>query len=244
MTRASDQALIRQVLAAYREGWFPMADPVSGQVEWVQPHRRSVIHLDKPDGVRISRSLRAKVLRGPFHITTDTAFEAVIRACAAPSDFQGRESTWLDPAIIEVFITLHRAGHAHSIEVWRAASSIGESRPSSPHPHEPVLVGGLYGLALGSAFMGESMFCRPDLGGTDASKVALVHLFHHLRRRGFTLLDTQLQNPHMKRLGAVEIARATYLKRLTVAADQPRNWLPFEPHQHALDLTASRSEQP
>lgn len=218
--------LIPTLLAAYRDGWFPMGDPSTGRIEWVQPRRRAVIPLDPPP--RFSRSLRARARLAPFLVTTDVAFEAVIRACAAPSLFPGRDATWIDPAILDAFLHLHRAGHAHSMEIWL--------NPSTSPPAPPVLVGGLYGLAIGRAFMGESMFCLPHLGGTDASKVALLHLVHHLRRRGFTLLDSQIQNPHMKSLGAVEITRARYLKLLSNAAGQPRDWLPFDPAATLADL--------
>ncbi|MCC6678780.1 MAG: leucyl/phenylalanyl-tRNA--protein transferase [Phycisphaerales bacterium] len=274
MSAPHTSILIESFLAAYREGWFPMGDPRTGRVEWVQPRRRAIIPLDPAP--RFSRSLRAKARRNHFLITTDTAFEHVIRACAAPSPLPGRDFTWIDPSILDAFLRLHRAGHAHSIEVWLASApggtgvppvpdvappitaapspAPGQSEPrlgagkasdSSPRlstspAHPPTLLGGLYGLAIGRAFMGESMFCRPDLGGTDASKLALLHLAHHLRRRGFTLLDSQIQNPHMKSLGALEIPRATYLKRVAIATGEPPpGWLPFEP-----TLTAASLGQP
>lgn len=233
MTHPRRPALIQSVLAAYREGWFPMGDPDTGRIDWVQPHRRAIIPLNPPP--RFPRSLRARARRPHYFITTDTAFEQVIRACAAPSDRPGRESTWIDPAILDAFLDLHRTGHAHSIEVWlgpEAAMANPPHRFTGPPPRPLILVGGLYGLAIGRAFMGESMFCRPDLGGTDASKLSLLHLVHHLRRRGFTLLDSQIQNPHMQSLGAIEITRAAYLKKLRAATDPQTPgpaWLPFEP---------------
>src|SRR5262249_16080074 len=108
--------------------------------------------------------------------------------------------------------------------------------PPAPAPALFTLVGGLYGLALGSAFMGESMFCRRDLAGTDASKVALIHLFHHLRRRGFTPRDSHIQTPHTQRAGAIETSGATHLKGLAAGSVQPRDWLPFDPEETIATL--------
>ena len=217
--QSPDRQLVQGILSAYREGWFPMADPRRGVVEWVQPKRRGVIPLE-PGGLRVSRSLRQRVRSGRFSIRADTAFEAVIRACAQPGP--GREETWIDESIVTSYLTLHRAGHAHSVEAWLTDGDGGER-----------LVGGLYGVHHGAAFFGESMFSRPERAGTDASKVCLVHLVDHLRRRGFTLLDTQLWNPHMGTLGCVEVPRSEYLERLGAAWDRAVEWRPFEP-EHAI----------
>jgi leucyl/phenylalanyl-tRNA--protein transferase len=213
--------LVSALLERYHEGWFPMHDEASGEVEWVQPRVRSIIPIE-PERFRVPRSLRAKVRRGVFEITTDAAFGRVIRACARPS--KGREQTWLNPEITAWFELLHEAGHAHSIEAWATPAGAGEHGRG-----EPVLVGGLYGLAMGSVFAGESMFSRPDLGGTDASKVCLVHLVHHLRRRGFVLLDAQLENPHLSQFGATTMPRGRYIAKLETHASDARPWLAFEP---------------
>ncbi len=176
--------------------------------EWVKARRRAMIPLD--DRFRVSRSLRARVRSARFTIRFDTAFSHVIRACAAPT--AGRPATWLDRDIITIFDDLHRAGHAHSVEAWLLGPSGDE------------LVGGLYGLALGGAFCGESMFSRPDHGGTDASKVCLVALVEHLRRRGFTLLDAQLISPHIEQFGAYEVSAQEYRRMLDSAATLPVLW--------------------
>lgn len=190
------------LVAMYRRGWFPMADPQTGRVEWVQPQRRAVIPLD--DRFRVPRSLRARVRSGRFTVTTDTAFAEVIRACADRGD------TWLAPEIIDAFDLLHAAGHAHSIEARL----------------EGRLVGGLYGLCLGRVFAGESMFSRPDLGGTDASKACLVALVERLRAAGFVLLDAQLANPHLEQFGMYEMPREEYL---AILADHGNAAVPWGP---------------
>lgn len=215
------QRVVDAVLHMYREGWFPMHDEDKGSAQWVQPRRRGILPLE-PDRFRISRSLRGAVRNRGFILTTDRAFPEVIRRCAAPA--RGREQTWLSDEIMDVFELLHAAGHAHSVEVWLA------STPATP----PTLVGGLYGLALGSVFCGESMFSSPASGGTDASKVALVHLVHHLRSRGFSLLDAQLTNEHLTQFGCYELSQPRYLHLLEELRDRPVPWLPFEPQEHPL----------
>jgi leucyl/phenylalanyl-tRNA--protein transferase len=200
--RPTPELLVR----AYSHGVFPMADPVSGRMEWFSPDPRAIIPLD---GFRTPRSLLRTVRRGDFEIRTDTAFEAVIRACGRP---RGADNpTWIDERIIRAYCGLHERGLAHAIEAWRCSR----------------LVGGLYGVHIGAAFFGESMFVRPDLGGTDASKVCLVHLVDHLRRRGFSLLDTQFSNDHIAQFGAIEIPRAAYLARLAEAVGRRVAWTPF-----------------
>lgn len=215
LTRAQFH-VVEQVLRHYAQGWFPMADDSTPEmrVRWVQPEARAVIPLD--DRFVVSRSLRARVRARRFRVSTDEAFERVIRACAGPRPRDTGQ--WLSQDIIRAFELLHRAGHAHSVEAWL-----------TPAPGEPErLVGGLYGLAQGSVFSGESMFCRPDLGGTDASKVCLVHLVAHLRRRGFTLLDAQLANAHTDQFGSYEVPRAAYLAHLDAHRHHVVEWLPFE----------------
>ena len=171
---------------AYRHGIFPMADEGSGEILWFRPDPRAIIPLD---GFHISRSLARTLRRGVFEIRVDTDFEGVMRGCA-----RRPEGTWISERFVEVYGALYRAGKAHSVEAWR----------------DGRLVGGAYGLALGSAFMAESMFHRE----TDASKVALTALVARLQERGFTLLDVQYVTPHLESLGAVDITRREYERRL------------------------------
>lgn len=239
----SDDQLVDFILQGYRRGWFLMADPhdAGNMIEWVQPRNRALIPLD--DRFRIPRSLAQRVRSRRFRITTDLAFPSVISSCASvprPHDASDDSptSTWLSPGIIKAFLALHAAGHAHSIEAWLPIADT--PKPASdlllvrnldvagrPTPH--VLVGGLYGVALGRVFCGESMFHRPDLGGTDASKVCLVHLVQHLRRRGFAILDSQIANDHVARFGMEEVPAEQYLAQLKQLCDQHVEWQPFDP---------------
>lgn len=181
------------VLNAYAVGVFPMADARDApEIYWVEPRRRAVLPLD---GFHLSHSLRKTVAHDRFRVTADEAFDEVLRLCGEPAD--DRPDTWINPTIAEVFTRLHRLGHAHSVECWDGDR----------------LAGGLYGLALGRAFFGESMVSRE----TDASKVALAWLVARLRAGGFTLLDCQFQTAHLESLGAVEIDRADYLSSLGAA---------------------------
>ncbi|MCB1328131.1 MAG: leucyl/phenylalanyl-tRNA--protein transferase [Maritimibacter sp.] len=161
------------------------------RVFWVDPERRGILPLD---GFHLSRSLRKTILKAPFHITLDMDFEGVVRGCAA------REETWINDAIFRGYFALHRLGYAHSIEVWDGDD----------------LVGGVYGVALGRAFFGESMFSRT----TNASKVALATLVAHLRQTGYVLFDTQFTTEHLVSLGAVEVPRAEYHAMLDAALAQ------------------------
>jgi leucyl/phenylalanyl-tRNA--protein transferase len=179
------------LLNAYSQGIFPMADE-DGTIYWYDPDPRAIIPLDN---FHVPRSLARTIRRGQFEVRVDTAFRAVMEACAEPAS--GREITWISQEFIRTYSELHALGFAHSVEYWRA----GE------------LVGGLYGVSLGGLFAGESMFSR----ATDASKVALVYLVERLRRGGFVLLDTQFMTDHLRRFGAVEIPRAEYQARLTHA---------------------------
>jgi leucyl/phenylalanyl-tRNA---protein transferase len=183
------------VLLAYRHGIFPMADERSSEVLWFRPDPRAVIPLD---GFHVSRTLARTLRRRIFEVRVDTDFEGVMRGCA-----DRPEGTWISERFVEVYGALHRAGTAHSVEAWRGGR----------------LAGGAYGLALGGAFMAESMFHRER----DASKVALAALVHRLLERGFALLDVQYLTPHLESLGAVEITRREYERRL----------------QHALDLACN-----
>ncbi|TVR57826.1 MAG: leucyl/phenylalanyl-tRNA--protein transferase [Candidatus Competibacteraceae bacterium] len=178
----------RRLLRAYRLGIFPWYSP--GQpILWWSPDPRLVL---LPEALKISRSLRKTLRRGLFAVTADADFTAVIAACAAPRDLE--PGTWITPEMNRAYNRLHRLGHAHSIEVW----------------HQGELVGGLYGVAVGRVFFGESMFCRMS----DASKVALVHLTAQLRRWGFAVIDCQVRTPHLTSLGAADIPRATFLQLL------------------------------
>jgi leucyl/phenylalanyl-tRNA--protein transferase len=176
------------VLAGYRAGAFPMADP-DDHIYWFSPDPRAIFEFDR---LRMHRSLRQTIRRAVFEVRIDTAFDEVIAACA-----DRPEGSWISPTIMSVYRTLHRWGYAHSVESWR----------------DGQLTGGLYGVALGGAFFGESMFHRV----TDASKVAFVALMHRLKARGFALVDTQWLTPHLAQLGAIEIPRCEYLARLRAA---------------------------
>jgi leucyl/phenylalanyl-tRNA---protein transferase len=180
---------------AYAQGIFPMADR-SGRIRWYAPDPRAVL---EHENLHVSRSLRTTIRKGTYEVRMDTAFEAVIRCCA------DREETWINEAFIHAYAQLHNAGVAHSVEAWK----------------DSELVGGLYGVALGGAFMGESMFSYT----TDASKVCLVALVEHLRARGFVLHDTQFWTPHLASLGVTEIPRRTYEQRLREALRLECRWV-------------------
>ncbi len=216
--------VVSALLDAYRRGFFPMADPGQEDLQWFNPDPRGIIPLEPGEGLHIPRRLRDRVRSGRFELTTDAAFGAVMRGCAMPrgSDRQ----TWIDGRIIGAYTALHRAGHAHSIEAWLPGGTAGRT-----------LVGGLYGVHIGGAFFAESKFHVAGAGGTDASKVCLVHLIAHLRRRGFALLDTQFWNPHIDQFGCREIPRAEYLHRLERALAPPVLWLPFEPERDRESLS-------
>ena len=184
------------LLKAYVNGIFPMADPEIGVVEWFKPSLRGILPLD---GLNVSASLDRRVRSGRFKITVDQCFEQVMRECAVPRSAEN--GSWMVEPLLVAYLELFERGFAHSIEAWR----------------DGVLVGGLYGVHIGSAFFGESMFSRPALGGTDASKVCLVHLVERLRDSGFLLLDTQLVNDHIARLGGIEVDSAEYDRRLIEA---------------------------
>lgn len=188
------------LLSAYAQGIFPMAD-ACGEIGWYEPIRRAIIPLD--ERFHVPRRLARTVRSGFYTVTFDAAFADVIEACAAPAP--GRETTWISPEIIRAYTELHRLGYAHSVECWR----------------DGQLAGGLYGVALGGLFAGESMFHRMR----DASKVALVHLVERLRRGGFVLLDSQfLTGTHMLQFGAIEIPRAEYHRLLRQALAVPAIW--------------------
>ena len=188
-----DDVTPETLLRAYAMGICPMAerrdDPA---IHWIDPRHRGILPLD---GFHLSRSLARRMRRSGFKVTTDCAFAAVVTACA------DREETWISDRIQRLYIDLHSMGHAHSIEVWQGNQ----------------LVGGVYGVVLGAAFFGESMFSRV----TDASKVALAHAVQLLTDGGFRLFDTQFLTPHLASLGGIEIPRATYHRLLAKALAVP-----------------------
>lgn len=180
---------VENLVYAYANGIFPM--DVEGELAWFSPDPRCIIALD---GLRVSRSLRQALRPGRFDVRIDADFDAVIHACA-----DRPAGTWISQEIIDAYTALHEAGFAHTVACYC----------------EGQLAGGLYGVSIRGAFFGESMFHRVR----DASKVALVHLVERMKARGLTLLDVQWQTPHLKRLGAIEIPRDEYLKRLEAALE-------------------------
>ncbi|MDX1680243.1 MAG: leucyl/phenylalanyl-tRNA--protein transferase, partial [Akkermansiaceae bacterium] len=178
------------LLDAYSRGIFPMAE--DGEILWFSPEHRGLIPLDSD--FRVSKSLRKTIKRKVFEVRWDTSFREVVEACA------DRESTWIDPVILESYVMMHRMGYAHSVECW----------------DEDGLQGGLYGVSLGGAFFGESMFSRK----TDASKVALVALVEKLRELDYELLDTQWMTPHLRQFGGFALPRDQYLERLQKAMEE------------------------
>lgn len=187
---------VPRLLLAYRSGIFPWtANPVT----WWSPDPRAIFELDQ---FHVPRSLRRVLRQAVFRVTRDQAFRAVMEGCAAPAP--GRRSTWIEPEFIEAYTRLHREGHAHSFECWL----------------EDQLVGGIYGVAIGGFFAGESMFHRVS----NASKVALCHLVAHLRARQFALFDIQMLTPLTRQLGGLTIPRREYLRRLAEAVTLPRTF--------------------
>jgi leucyl/phenylalanyl-tRNA--protein transferase len=198
-----------QLLIAYAQGYFPMAQGRDGKkLNWYDPELRGVLPLES---FHVPRSLRKFLRVCPYEVRVDTAFEAVIRACADMRT-AARNDTWINDEIIQLYCELAARGHAHSVECWAGGA----------------LMGGLYGVSLGGAFFGESMFSHAE----NASKVALVHLVERLKRAGYTLLDTQYVNEHLLQFGVLEIARADYLALLA-------NALKVSPSPSTRFLTAS-----
>jgi leucyl/phenylalanyl-tRNA--protein transferase len=184
------------LLSAYAKGYFPMAKSRDDkEIYWFYPEERGIIPLD---AFHIPRSLAKFLKKNPFEIRIDTAFAEVMRACAA-----ARPDTWINDSILAAYTELNRLGFAHSVECWQ----------------EEKLVGGLYGVALGGAFFGESMFSRMS----NASKAALAHLVGRLRVAGFSLLDAQFENEHLKQFGAVVVPRGAYLDLLSKALNASDN---------------------
>lgn len=221
----STSQIIEALLSAYRQGAFPMADPDTGTVGFYLAPQRGIFPIEPSDPLgafHVPRSLHRRLNSGWFEIRCDSAFPDVIAGCAAPRPDD--PETWINDDLTQWFTLLHKAGFAHSVEAWRTDHLTAER----------TLVGGIYGLAIGGAFFGESMFSRPrprraggtrhPLDGTDASKVCLVNLMNHVRRRGYMLFDTQLLNPHLARFGCVEVSHAEYMRRLEAAIDAPVAW--------------------
>ena len=182
------------VINAYAQGIFPMADH-AGRIRWYAPDPRAIL---EHENLHVSRSLRATIRKGIYEVRMDTSFEKVMHYCAE------REETWINEAFITAYTKLHFAGLAHSVEAWK----------------DGVLAGGLYGVSLGGAFMGESMFSH----ATDASKVCLVALVEHLKARGYVLHDVQFWTPHLATLGITVIPRRVYERRLREALRLQCTW--------------------
>jgi leucyl/phenylalanyl-tRNA--protein transferase len=177
-------------LLAYQNGLFPMAQSrTSEQIYWYNPEMRGQLSIDS---LHIPSRLRKTILQAPYEIKIDTDFKAVINECAKETN--GRSETWINQTIIDLFTELHKKGYAHSVECWK----------------DGRLAGGLYGVAIGGAFCGESMFSREK----GASKIALVHLCARLKEAGFSILDTQYINKHLEQFGAYEIPREEYIRKL------------------------------
>jgi leucyl/phenylalanyl-tRNA--protein transferase len=204
------------LLRAYAAGIFPMAESRDDpRIHWIDPRRRGIFPID---GFRVSRSLARAIRRDDYSVTVDTDFAGVIAGCAA------RPQTWINEPIRALYTDLFRAGHAHSLEVRDTAGA---------------LIGGVYGVALGAAFFGESMFSRR----TNASKIALAWLMHRLRAGGFTLFDTQFLTPHLASLGAIEIGRGEYHRRLAAALARTARWDPpgYAPDRYSVVQRSSQT---
>jgi leucyl/phenylalanyl-tRNA--protein transferase len=205
MSTITPQILLR----AYSAGVFPMAESADDSaLYWIEPDERGIIPLD---GLKVSRSLKKTVRRGEFTVKIDTDFASVIGACAAKTG--DRPSTWINERIVALYTQLHRMGFCHSVECWKGGQ----------------MVGGLYGVHIGAAFFGESMFSRE----TDASKVALVHLVARLNAGGFRLLDAQFMNAHLERLGAVPLAKKDFHPLLEMAIVEEADFLKFNSDNNA-----------
>ncbi len=215
MSRRTVEVTTDLVLRAYRHGLFPMAEGRAGdKLFWLDPIKRGVLPLDR---FHLSRRLLRTVLSGDYAVTADRNFAGVIAGCATP--VPDRTDTWINPQIERLFTELFRLGYAHSVETWQG----------------DTLVGGLYGVAMGGAFFGESMFSF----ARDASKTALVHLVARLRLGGFMLLDTQFVTAHLTQFGAEEIPRELYKQQLAAAVDAPAIWL-IDPGADALEAEFRR----
>jgi len=193
------------LVGAYLAGAFPMAEPETGEVLWYSPDPRAILPIAEehlPHRFHVRRSLAKRLRQTELRLTQDAAFEQVIDGCAQPRP--GEPETWISDGLTQLYIELHHNNLAHSVEVWR----------------EDQLVGGIYGVALGGAFFGESMFSREPY----ASQIALVGLVERLRIFGYSLFDVQFVNPHLEQFGVIELPRAEYMKRLETATSQRVRW--------------------
>lgn len=189
------------LLKIYLAGHFPMWDPELEEVRLYQPDVRGVIDFDR---FHVPRRLRDRMRSRPFRLSSDEAFEETFDQCHV----ERPDGTWMNPEMRRAYLELFERGFAHSIEAWK----------------DDVLVGGLYGVHIGAAFMGESMFSRPELGGTDASKICLVETVRLLKEGGFDLFDIQYPNPHLKQFNFVEVGAEAFAVRLTRALERPCEW--------------------
>jgi leucyl/phenylalanyl-tRNA---protein transferase len=216
-TSSFDELTPEILLRAYAMGIFPMSDGRNDpEIHWIDPRRRGILPLD---GFHISRSLAKRIRSGAFRVTTDTVFQDVVAACA------DRGETWISHRIQRLYVQLHAMGFAHSVEIWQADE----------------LVGGVYGVTLGAAFFGESMFSSV----TDASKLAMAYAVHRLRAGGFRLFDTQFLTPHLASLGGQEIPRAEYHRLLAAALGSSATFDPpdYSPSAGAVSAGASGNTQ-
>ena len=205
------------LLRAYAVGIFPMAESrTDREIHWIDPDMRGVLPLDR---FHVPKKLKRKVRAGHFEVRCDSAFSEVIEACALPAP--GRRDTWINPVIEGLYTELHEMGFGHSVECYR----------------EGELVGGLYGISLGAAFFGESMFSR----ATDASKTALVHLVARLAKGGYRMLDTQFETPHLRQFGVEEIPRERYRRLLAQAVRTPARF-PADLRQDELEAFLSSTK--
>lgn len=219
------------LLLAYRSGIFPMADKrEDADIFWVEPRERAIIPLTR---LHVSKSLRKIVRSDRFIITFDGAFERVIRSCAEPRP--GHPETWISERIVQSYVELHEAGHAHSIECW-LADEAGTDDAGKKGP--PLLVGGLYGVSFDKVFCGESMFSRHP----NASKVSLVWLVALLQRAGYQVLDCQFMTDHLKSMGAIEMPQRMYLEAVARASGSPR--IPLSQAYAGFTRAAVESDQP
>ena len=206
------------ILKSYSLGIFPMSESFDDpNIYWINPKKRGVIPIND---FKISKNLRKEIEKKKFLITINKDFNGVIKNCAKKT--KNRPSTWINKEIIKLYSNLHKIGHAHSIEAW----------------HQNRLVGGLYGVSLGSAFFGESMFSIMS----NSSKICLVYLIANLKIKKFTLLDTQFINPHLKKLGAIEISRKKYLKMLGISLKKNANFNKKIPKSSIYDIIQSMTQ--
>lgn len=215
MTELTPELLLR----AYAIGIFPMADSrTSRNLYWLEPEQRGVIPLD---GFHVPRRLRRTIRQKPYEVRANTAFREVIAACA--ERYSGQQDSWINDDIRRLYVGLHEMGTAHSVECWK----------------DGKLVGGLYGVALGAAFFGESMFSL----AVDASKIALVHLVARLKLGGFTLLDTQFVTKHLQQFGTIEISRNAYRERLAAALRRSAVFQPDLPEGELVTFLQSTTQR-